>query len=308
MQNSFDVIRKELPNYSKVVIIGHIQPDGDCVGSSLGMKHLLKDNFGVDAIVVNQELARFSFLGEWTLPGIVDYSDAFVIQVDNATRARSADPDFINAPCILKIDHHLVIDSYGHYNVEKKKPSCCEIIAEDAINAGLEIGKEAARCLYTGMVTDTGRFSFPGVTADSLRTASRMLDTGFDFPQLMADISKREMRNVKFTAYAYNQIQITEKGVVWMYIPQSAIDSFGITYDMVNDALSVMHAIAGHPVYVLFSDLYDKIRVEFRSDRVKLNQVAEYFGGGGHNFAAGARLSSADRIPEVLAELDKLLG
>lgn len=307
MENSFDIIKKEIGNYSKVVVIGHIQPDGDCVGSSLAVAHIIKDNFGIDAIVVNQELKRFNFLGTWTLPCNTDYSDAFVIQVDNATSARSADPDFINAPCILKIDHHVVVDSYGKYNVEKQKPSCCEIIAEDAINAGLIIGQEAARCLYTGMVTDTGRFAYPGVSADTLRVAATLLDTGFDLGELMANINRREMKNVKFIGYAYSQLQCTEKGVLWMYIPQSAIDSFGLSNDMVSEALSTMQSIKDHPVYVLFSDLYDKIRVEFRSDRIKLNQVAAMFGGGGHNFAAGARLDSTDQIPNVLAELDKLL-
>ena len=123
----------------------------------------------------------------------------------------------------------------------------------------------------------------------------------------MANINRREMKNVKFIGYAYSQLQATEKGVLWMYIPQSAIDSFGLSYDMVSEALSTMQSIKDHPVYVLFSDLYDKIRVEFRSDRIKLNQVAAMFGGGGHHFAAGARLDSADMIPNVLAELDKLL-
>lgn len=307
MENSFDIIKKELPNYKKVVVIGHVQPDGDCIGSSLGMAHIIRDNFGIEPIVVNQELKKFEFLGEWTLPYNTDYSDAFVIQVDNATSVRSADPDFIKAPCILKIDHHVVLESYGHYNVEKKKSSCCEIIAEDAIEAGLTISTDAARCLYTGMVTDSGRFSFPGVDATTLRTAANVLEKGFDLGDLMSRLNRREMKNVKFISYAYSQLQMTEKGVLWMYIPQSAIDMFGLSYDMVGEALSTMSNIKDHPVYVLFSDLYDKIRVEFRSDRVKLNQVAEMFGGGGHNFAAGTKLSSTDEIPAVLAELDKLI-
>ena len=59
MENSFDIIKQEIKNYSKVVVIGHIQPDGDCVGSSLGMAHLIKDNFGIDAIVVAKKKALF---------------------------------------------------------------------------------------------------------------------------------------------------------------------------------------------------------------------------------------------------------
>lgn len=307
MENSFDIIKEELKRHKKVVVIGHIQPDGDCIGSSLGMAHLIKDNFGVDAIVVNQECERFRFLGSWDLPGNIDYSDAFVIQVDNATRERSADASFMASPCILKIDHHLVVDSYGHYNVEIKRPSCAEIIANDAIAAGLVIKEDAARCLYAGMVTDTGRFLYPGVDPKTFITASKLLETGFDFGSLMSSLNKREMRNVRFITYAYSQLQMTQKGVLWMYIPQSVIDRFGLSYDMVSEALGTMQNIAGHPIYVLFSDLYEQIRVEFRSDRIPINHIARMFGGGGHSFASGARIKTKEEIPLVLNELDKLL-
>lgn len=305
--NAFDIIERESAKYAKTVIIGHIQPDGDCTGSSLGLKYLLNDNYGIKAIVINQPLNSMGFLGSWAAPGSVDYSDAFVIQVDNSTRERSADTAFINAPAILKIDHHIVVDSYGHWNIEEHLSSCCQIIAEHAIAKGLKIGKDAARALYTGMVTDTGTFSYSGVDSQTLKVASILLESGFDLPLLMSQVKRRSWTSVEFTKYCYDKLQISEGGIPWLYVTQDVIDHFCLTPDMVSQALSVMRDIDGHPIYVLFADLNGKVRVEFRSDRIRIVDVAVKFGGGGHECACGARLASPDTIPDVVRELEKYM-
>lgn len=308
MQNLFDIVEKEIKNYKKTVIIGHIQPDGDCLGSSLGMYNLIKDNYGSEAIVVNQPIKRYEFLGSWTLPYNTVYDeDTFVIHVDNASAPRSADPDFIKAGCILKVDHHMVVDSYGTYNVEETLSSCCEIIVKHALDKGLKISQDAARALYCGMVTDTGRFMYPSVNGDTLRRGAALLDTGFDMSDLFAALNARTMDNVNYIATCYQELKFSEKGVAWMYITQDIIDRYHLTPDMVSEALSTMRDIKGHPVMVLFADLGDLIRVEFRSDRIKLNQIAAQFGGGGHAFAAGARLTTKEEIPQVIEALETLL-
>lgn len=305
--NAFDIIEKESRKHARTVIVGHIQPDGDCTGSSLGLKYLLKDNYGIDAAVVNQRLDSMSFLGTWDSPGSVDYSDAFVIQVDNSTRERSADTAFITAPAVLKIDHHIVVDSYGDWNIEEQLSSCCQIIAEHAIEKNLIIGMDAARALYTGMVTDTGSFSYTGVDSRTLAVASRLLESGFDLPLLMSQIKRRSLESVEFTKYCYDNLQISEGGIPWLYVRQDVIDRFNLTPDKVSGALSCLRDIEGHPIYVLFADLADKIRVEFRSDRISIVDVAVKFGGGGHKCACGARLQSADTIPDVIRELEKYM-
>lgn len=302
--NAFDIIEKESGRFSSIVIIGHIQPDGDCIGSSLGLKYLLKDNYGLDSIVVNQRIERFDFLGNWTLPGNVDYSDAFVIHVDNSTRGRSADVPFIDAPAILKIDHHLVVDSYGTWNVEEKVSSCSEIIARHAIEKGLRIGQDAARALYAGMVTDTGRFAYPSVDSTTFRVAATLLESGFDMPDLISRISMRSLESIGYIGHVYSSMEISSGGVVWLYVTQDVIDRFGLTPDKVSEALSCMRDIEGHPIQVLFADLEGKIRVEFRSDRIDIVDVARRFGGGGHAFACGARLASPSDIPLVVEALE----
>ena len=309
MENLFDILEREhaLDPERPIVIIGHIQPDGDCVGSSLGLHNLLKFNYGWDSTVVNQKIDKLNFLGEWTLPGNVEYGHTLVVQVDNSVSNRSADPDFMKADTVIKVDHHIVMESYGKYNIEKQISSCCEIIAEEAIAHGLKFNEDAARCLYTGMVTDTGKFQYPGVNASTMRTAAVLLEAGFDMPDLISHLNSRTMEDVKFIAEAYNLVQQTEKGVLWSYVKQEVIDRYNLTPGQVSGALQTLRDVEGHPVHVLFADLGDKIRVEFRSDRVKLNQVATMFGGGGHAFAAGCRLDDASEIPAVLRELDKLI-
>lgn len=302
--NAFDIIEKEIGRHAKTVVIGHIQPDGDCLGSSMGIAKIIEDNWGVRPVVVNQPIARFSFMGKWTLPGQTDYSDAFVIQVDNSTRDRSADPSFMEAPAILKIDHHLVVDSYGHWNVEEILSSCCEIIARHAFEKGLEITPEAASFLYTGMVTDTGRFAFSGVNADTLMTASKLVATGFDMPALISRLDMRSMDSARYAAHCCENLQISEGGVLWLYVPDEVQRRFNLSVDQVSEALGVMRGIEGHPVWVLFSDLDGKIRVELRSDRINIVEVARAFGGGGHACACGARLSGPGQIPDVVKALE----
>ena len=307
IMNAFDIIESEIGKHAKTVIIGHIQPDGDCMGSSFGLFHLIKDNWGITPVVVNQDIRRFHFLGSWTLPGNTDYSDAFVIQVDNSTRLRSADPSFMNAPSILKIDHHIVTDSYGNWNIEKQLSSCCQIIAEEAFSKGLKVSAEAAQALYMGMVTDTGRFAYDGVDASTLEVASLLLKTGFDMPSLIERIEVRSIESVRFMAQCYNDLRISEGGVPWIYVKQETIDRYHLSPDMVSQALSVMRNIEGHPVYVLFADLEGKVRVELRSERIPVVSVAMKFGGGGHNYACGARLAGAHMIPDVIRELESVL-
>ena len=169
------------------------------------------------------------------------------------------------------------------------------------------IGMDAARALYTGMVTDTGSFSYSGVDSRTLAVASRLLESGFDLPLLMSLIKRRSLESVKFARYCYDNLQISEGGIPWLYIRQDVIDRFNLTPDKVSGALSCLRDIEGHPIYVLFADLADKIRVEFRSDRISIVDVAVKFGGGGHKCACGARLSSADTIPDVIRELEKYM-
>lgn len=305
--NLFDIIEEQLPKAGKVVIIGHIQPDGDCMGSSFGLYHLIRDNYNVEAAIVNQPISRFSFLGTWSAPGTVDYSDAFAIQVDNSTRERSADPGFMASRAVLKIDHHIVVDSYGMWNVEEQLSSCCQIIAHHAVEKGLKISQQAAQALYMGMVTDTGRFAYSGVDSETLRIASILLSTGFDMPQLISRLNRRSTNLLEYTIYCYKNLCFSQKGVIWLYVKQDVIDRYGLTPDMVSCALETMRDVEGHPIFVLFADLNGRIRVEFRSDRIRIVDAAVKFGGGGHECACGARLDSPDQIPLVVAELEKYL-
>ena len=169
------------------------------------------------------------------------------------------------------------------------------------------VKKQALLKPWTGMVTDTGRFSYTGVDGKTLAVASRLLETGFDMPAIISLLSRRDMNSVEYTKYCYENMKISKGGVVWLYVKQETIDRFHLSPDMVSQALSVMRDIEGHPIFVLFADLDGRIRVEFRSDRIRIVDVAVKFGGGGHPCACGARLDSPDMIAQVVEELGKYM-
>ena len=128
------------------------------------------------------------------------------------------------------------------------------------------------------------------------------LDTELDAGEVF--FCSKGYRDGLFTG---NNLCFSQKGVIWLYVKQDVIDRYSLTPDMVSCALETMRDVEGHPIFVLFADLNGRIRVEFRSDRIRIVEAAVKFGGGGHECACGARLDSPDQIPLVVAELEKYL-
>lgn len=303
MNTLFEKVKK----YNKIYILGHVKPDGDCYGSSLGLKEIIKENFQKEAIVLNQKSEALAFLGECHDPSDIDFEGSLAIQVDTANKERSCNSAFMKADYVIKIDHHVVVDSYGDFNIERQISSCAELIATLAVENDLVINKEAAKCLYTGIFTDTGRFFFPGVNGNTHRMVAKLLDTGFDMNELHAQLSYRDFDILAYQAYVYANIKSTAKGVLYLYVDRKNIERLGLSNEQVGGAISEMSMIRNHPIWVLFYEMEDVIRVRLRSDRIKLNQVAEMFNGGGHFYASGATLYAKKDVEKVLAKLDELL-
>lgn len=145
----------------------------------------------------------------------------------------------------------------------------------------------AAMCLYAGRVTDTGRFAYPSVGPDTLRSATILLCTGFNMGFLISRINERSMENVNFVMQCNLADDKRKGGGVHVHHPgcHRQIPSYS---GHGSETLSCMRDIRNHTIFVLFADLNGKVRVESMSDRIMINQVAVAFGGDGHAFACGA--------------------
>lgn len=314
--NAARLVLDTIKEYNKIIIFRHFRPDGDAVGSTKGLQRILQLSFPSKQIVLqNCDFSDYlSFLGgEEPLYDDEFYKDALGIVIDTATKARISNQRFSLCEKLIKIDHHIPIESYGDINwVEDERCSSCELITAfyDAMKDELKIDKEAATYLYTGLVTDSGRFRFRSVSGDTMRLAGLLLDQGVDTDHLYAHLYMKEFKEFKFEGYVLNNIQITENGVAYIYIDKSVMEEYNLSYEQASACVSFMDTIKDSLIWIAFidTDKSDEIRVRIRSRFITVNTLGEKYEGGGHACACGATVHSKEQMNNLLSDADKMLG
>ncbi len=310
-----NLILQKIESYNSIIISRHIRPDGDAVGSTMGLTKILRDTYPEKHIyLVNEDFSDYlSFCGgEDTVPDGI-YDGALQIVIDTGTKKRISNIKFVKAKEIIKIDHHIEADPYGDINwVEDFRSSACEMIADFYLThkKRLKISPEAATYIYLGMVTDSGRFQFEGVTGETMRLAGAMLDCGVDLENLYANLYSEDPDSFKFKSYVYDNIRITEHGVAYIYLDRATQERFNLSFEAASSVVSELSGIRGSLIWVAFiyNSKKENIRVRLRSRFLGINDLAIKYHGGGHNMAAGATAYSEEEMRALIQDADKLLG
>ena len=314
MKQEIKAILELIKEYNKIAIFRHFRPDGDAVGSTLGLAGILRLTYPEkDIRVLNDDYADYlAFLGEEDTADDDFYSGALGIVVDTATSARISNKKYSLCEKIVKIDHHIPVESYGDVNWEDEhKASASEMIAELYIECRdeLKIDKAAATAIYLGIVTDSGRFRFSSVGGDTLRCAAALLDQGIDTETLFAKLYMKEFDLFKFESYVYQKMKRTDSGVAYLHVDKKMQEKFGLSSEEASASVSYLDSIKGSLIWLVFIDNDDgTTRVRLRSRFVTINKLAEKYSGGGHACAAGATVSSKREMKALLAEADALLA
>jgi len=304
-------VLEKIKEYDRIFIFRHIRPDGDCVGSSKGLCEILRLSFPEkDVRVVDwQRCDYLDFLGieEESVEDPL-YPDALAIVIDTATSERISNQKFSLCREVVKIDHHIPVENYGVINwVEEHSSSACEMIARFYLEFKdeLKINERAATLIYTGMVTDSGRFRFRSVSGDTMRAAAAMLEAGVDTDRLYANLYIDDFDQLKFKAHVYNKMKITENGVAYIHVTSRMQEQFALTAEKASACVSYLDSIRGSLIWLAFIDNADgTIRVRLRSRFVTINEIAEKYRGGGHDCASGATLLKKSEIRKLLADAD----
>lgn len=304
-------VLEKIKEYDRIFIFRHIRPDGDCVGSSKGLCEILRLSFPEkDVRVVDwQKCDYLDFLGieEESVEDSL-YADALAIVIDTATSERISNQKFSLCREVVKIDHHIPVENYGVINwVEEHSSSACEMIARFYLEFKdqLKINERAATLIYTGMVTDSGRFRFRSVSGDTMRAAAAMLEAGVDTDRLYANLYIDDFDQLKFKAHVYNKMKITENGVAYIHVTAKMQEQFALTAEKASACVSYLDSIRGSLIWLAFIDNADgTIRVRLRSRFVTINEIAEKYRGGGHDCASGATLLKKSEIRKLLADAD----
>lgn len=309
------IILDKIKEYDRIIIFRHFRPDGDAVGSTKGLQAILRLTYPEKEIYLqNNDFSDYlRFLGSEDEP-IADelYADALALVLDTGTSNRISNQKYSLCKEIIKIDHHIPIEDYGNFQwVEEERSSTCEMIAAfyDCLCDELKINTEAATYIYTGMVTDSGRFRFRDVSGETMRLAGLMLSQGIDTDTLFANLYLKDFDMFKFESFVYQKMKITQNGVAYFNVTKAIQEKFGLTMENASSCVSYMDSIRGSLIWIAFIENDDgSYRVRLRSRFLPVNEIAERYHGGGHACACGATVYSKKELRALLAEADKLLG
>ena len=248
----------KIKQYDKIAIFRHKRPDGDAVGSTQGLCGVIRATYPTkDVRLINNDFADYvAFLGEEDAPQPDDFlTDALGIVIDTATVERISNPQYALCRELIKIDHHIAVQPYGDVMwVEDNRSSACEMIAAlcYAFRDELILTPEAATAIYTGMVTDSGRFRFRSVSGDTMRLAGMLLDVGIDTDTLYAQLYLKEFNEFKFQSQVYQKMKISKNGVAYLYVDRAMQDKFSLTSEQASACVSYMDSIKGSLIWLAF--------------------------------------------------------
>ena len=309
----FDPIIDLIRQYDRIIIHRHTSPDGDALGSQLGLKNILLENFpGKEVYVVGDAPKFYSFMDDSQMDDIPDtaYQGALAVILDTSAKHLISDERYSLAQATARIDHHIFCEQIAQTEVtDTSFESCCGMIAELAMEQGLRLNPAAAKALYTGMVTDSGRFRYDATTSRTFRLASFLLEQKFDLTDIYRNLYADDLSQKQLKAHFIGKIQLTDANVAYIYtdlqeFQQLNVDTFTVSRGMVN----TMADIRGVDIWVNFTETEKGVLCELRSSRYNINPIAVKYGGGGHAKASGANVADKQTAMAMLADLNTLMG
>lgn len=316
--NDPERLARVLEGARAVGLASHVNPDGDSVGALLALTMALEGE-GKKAYASLPDPAGFPpqylFLpGRDRLGfpgGFPDDLDVFVaLDCSNRERLDSLQEAALAAPLLINIDHHEDNTYYGTHNlVDVKASSTSEMVFELMGEAGWRMTPEIATCLYTGVVTDTGRFRHRSTSPRTFMVASRLAEAGADIHRVVEQVYENQSpAYVRLVGRVLQRMRILEDlGLAYGSVTRTDLAETGATLPETEDLIDHLRSVRGTRLAALFKELEDgKVRVSLRSRAgFEAGPIARAMGGGGHAMAAGytSDLDLEGSIRELLEAL-----
>ncbi len=309
----FEAIVEKIRQYDTVILHRHHKPDGDAMGSQIGLRQILKENFPEKRVfMVGDAPGFYGFMEGAQMDTVPDeaYQGALAIILDCGGKNMISDERYTLAEATVRIDHHIFSGQIADTEViDTSFESCCGMIAALARESGLRLNRLAAKSLYTGMVTDSGRFRYDGTTARTFCLASYLMEQGFDTNEIFRDLYADSYENKRLKAQFILKVQFTPHKVAYIYTTKEEFDSLGLdTFTVSRGMVNTMADMKGVGIWVNFTETEKGVLCELRSGDLNINPVAVKYGGGGHAKASGATVPDRETAMDMLHDLDALLA
>ena len=302
----FEQIIAKIEQHDSIVIFGHLNPDGDCYGSQIALRNILRGQYPNKQIYcVGSGLKKFiSIIGEMDIVSSEIISKSLAIVVDSNDLSRVEDQRAKNALAFAKIDHHIDLHSFneGPEVIDDKATSTCELIYCFAKENGFEIDLISASALYLGIMTDTGRFQFADDFVKMFSILRDLCSIGVD-PILLTKTNNLQPEiSLDIKALVYSRANKSKEGLIYAFIRKDEREKLGVKSAQICANTSLLSYIADRPIWFVASETDNGgLQAEIRSSIYNVQKVAAHFGGGGHTFAAGFTVKEFKE--ETLTEL-----
>lgn len=296
-----DRIIETLRENQSFCVVGHIRPDGDCVGSQLGLTLALR-NEGKDVVCWNEDPVpqKYEFLDpekiiERPKPGM---KFDCVIATDAASfeRLGAVGPCISDRKVMINIDHHESNTRYADINwVSAREPSTGELIFRLLKVAKWNINKRIADCLFTAVSTDTGSFQYPSTQPGTYHVAGELVARGANLARICDEVYQSyPLSRVRLLRHVYSNFRLTyQNQIAYFWLKKADFTRTGAESADSEGLIDHIRAIAPVEIACVFEEIEPELtRVSLRSKtaKVNVNDIAALFGGGGHPAAAGARI------------------
>jgi phosphoesterase RecJ-like protein len=296
-----DRILAAIRRHRTFCIVGHVRPDGDCIGSQLGLTLALR-NEGREVTCWNEDglPSKLAFLDPEHLVKRPRRGAKFdcVIAVDCASfeRLGKTGAAIGHRKLFINIDHHLSNTRYADINwVSAREPSSGELIFRLLKVAGWPITPAIADCLFTAVSTDTGSFQYPSTRPATFTVAGELVKRGANLERICDEVYQSfSLSRVRLLQHVYNNFRLTHNDqIAWFWLRRADYVRTGAEPDDSEGLIDHVRAIAPVVVACLFEEIapgITRISLRSKSADVNVNEIAAEFGGGGHSAAAGARI------------------
>lgn len=291
----------------RVAVLGHVRPDGDCIGAQVALCRILRAR-GIDAICVNHHAVPYNlkrFVGDTPFLHENDFENdgRIAVAVDCGSLSRlgkslleKAFPQGVFAA----IDHHETNEFFASEEniVIPRAAATCHMLAAFCLDGGIEIDEVLATALYVGLVTDTGQFQYPSTTAEVLDIAGALVRLGAS-PELISHELYEQEKFQKLELlqrYLATATLLADGQVAIAWIPKDAFETTGTTREDAENFVNYLRGIAGVKIACQLEQSHTGVKGSLRAtnDAMRVDLLAKKLNGGGHIRAAGFNLDGAD--------------
>lgn len=314
----FDVIARTIEQYQQFLMVSHVSPDGDALGSALGLARALQ-KLGKEAIVVSREAMPLPcrFLRNWQdtqeNPPPWEHYALFILDCDGTAKRISASYSIVeNASRILLIDHHRTAQPSFDVNwIDSTKPATALMVFELLQHLQVPLDKDICECLGCGLSTDTGHFRYSNVTPDSLRAMATLIENGADNARIAFKLfEERSLDATRLAGLALSRMHSENGGLLmWTAFSRDDFQELGIGETGSEGLVNMLRNIRGTRMAIVMRERQEDdgnlvTSVSVRSEEsLRADLFCAQFGGGGHAAASGCRLdeqSFEDSVHQVV--------